>query len=224
MISVQTRVGGVKAMQKLIAWKEKELEKLRTEHAFRTKLLQDEIAKGDTTGDPLRDLVIRAYGLNDEITAQYRQLQDRLVGKKGEFVLIRYHSEVRQRFGGEVRSSDFRHEMHFRIGVLQTEQLCLTTISHLVTLPIPQYLQGVWGIGARSVVADGKPSPGTFFECIDSEDQPPPLAHYMTEAHLAGDLLIGDDAVRAELVKNRDGEFFNVAAERLGRLILQPTD
>ena len=47
--------------------------------------------------------------------------------------------------------------------------------------------------------------------------------HRLTEGHLKVDLIIGDEAVKAELAKVRDEKLFVDAAEKLGRLILQPT-
>ena len=223
MASVQARIINIKALQKLVGSKEAELAGLQQEVRLRVGQLQAEIAKGGTTEDPLRDLVIRAYGLNEEITEQYRLLQNRLAGKRGEFVLIRYHAEVRERFGRDIRSSDFRHEQRFRIGILQNEKLRLTEGTQNITLPIDQYLPGVWQSGAWSVSAEKQPVKNDFFHWA-MEDDPPALAKYMTEEHLAGDFFIGDEAVLAELKKNRDEKFFNTAAERLGRLILEPTE
>lgn len=129
---------------------------------------------------------------------------------------------MRERFGGELRPS-FRHEEHFRIGFLQTEELRLAEGTQAITLPVSQYLLGVWDRGAGIVGTEGKFVEDDFFKWFGADDQPPSLAHYMTEECLAPHFFIGNEAVREELKKNRDEKFFNIAAERLGRLILTPT-
>src|SRR3989344_7938755 len=137
--------------------------------------LRAELTAGGTTKDPVYDLVLKVGGgVNDPSLPKYRELQERLKGKKGEFVLIKYHAKTRQRFGGELRESDFCDETHFRIGVLQAEKLRLTKLGYHITLPIDQYLQGVCGFGEWSVYAEKQVIRDYFFEW-SAYDQPPTL-------------------------------------------------
>lgn len=223
MTSVKLLMNGVEAMQKLIGAKEKEVERLKTELAIRTGLLQGAVAKGGTTGDPLRDKIVLAYGLNFIVTEHYRLFQDRLAGKVGEFVMIRYPVEVRQRYGGTLRSADFRHETRFRIGLLQAETLELSADGHTLTVPVSKYLPGVVDVGFMNVYAEKDAVTGELFEWSGSEDRPPSLSEYVIDKQWAEDLLIGDEAVREALKHSRDEKFFSLAAERLDRLVLQPT-
>src|SRR3990167_7720082 len=66
-----------------------------------TNKLRSKIVAGGTTNDPLHDLVLKAgYGINDSSLPFYRGLQARLKGRTGEFVMVRYSAEVRERCGG----------------------------------------------------------------------------------------------------------------------------
>ncbi len=223
---VQARINGVEAVQKSIAKKEADLKRLRVELETRNDLLIKEIEeKGGTSGDSLRDLVIRVYGLNEEITQQYRALQERLKGCEGEFVMIRYAAQVRQRFGGELRGSDFLYESHFRLGVLRGEELCLErsgASSPTITLPIVQYLQGVWGEGMWRATLEESPVKGDLFEWFGPDENPPLLVDYLRD--VKEDIFIGDKAVKAGLARGGNEKCFAQAAERLGRLVLQPTE
>jgi hypothetical protein len=208
---------------------EKDLKAARATLAERTKKLQDLLAAGGTTGDRLQDLVIQAFGVDDALTALYRSLEERLKGKNGEFVLVRYPAEVRMRFGGDIRSSDFNQETHFRIGILAGETLQMGNRrfggATVIGLPIQRFLIGQWpeSFGRKAVVDDGMFEGGDLFDWRAPEDQPPQLLQYLQEEYLAKDLLIGDDAVKQALAEAHSEQFFAQAAERLGRLILQPT-
>lgn len=222
---VQARINGVEAVQKSIAFKEKDLTRLKTELTARTKLLQDEIEKGGTTGDLLRDKVIRVYGLNDKLTEQYQALQNRLVGKRGQLVMVSYETEMRERFGGTVRESDFRHERRVRLGVLCSETLLLVSdtlgIHKNIGLPIVEYLQGTLDVWGEVSFEQGLVKDNIF--AWSGDDRPPSLLEYMTDH--ASDIFIGDEAIKAEFSKRLVApKTFATAAERLGRLILQPTE
>jgi hypothetical protein len=182
------------------------------------------LERGVSTGDHIRDLVLQSHGLNEEFESRYRALEEKLKGKRGEFVLIRYPSEVRERFGGDIRSSDFRHEAHFRIGVLAAEKLRLSE-SGTITLPIDRFLQGVWPVSmAYLVYPEEEMYEEEFFQDTDVEDRPHSLLSCITKEFVPEALTIGDKAVLEELEKVRDKEFFKTAAEKLGRLVLEPTD
>jgi len=230
MSPVQIRITGIESLQKSITSKEKELAVLKNELGLCTGQLRAEISKGGTTGDPLCDLVIRAHGLDHKLTEEYRSVEAKLKDKTGEFAMVRYHARVRQRYGGRSSESDYRHETHFRIGVLTGEQLRLADIESLmtssaITLPINQYIGGVWpGSGYYLPSLDDSPVHKNFLEWGGIDDRPYALLDYFREEHLIDHLSIGDAAVRAELAKTRDEKTFAAAAEKLSRLILEPTE
>ncbi len=230
MVSVQARITGIESLQNVIATKEKELVTLRQELAMRNGQLRAELAKGCTTGDPLRDLVIRAHGIDLALTENYRSVEEKLKCKTGEFVMVLYHAKVRQRYGGRISESDYRHETHFRIGMLTTERLKLMPVESLmtsspITLPIDKYIGGVWPeSGFYLPSLDDAPVYKDLFEWGGIDDRPYALLEYFREEHLIGHLSIGDNAVRAKLAEVRDDKTFAAAAEKLGRLILEPTN
>jgi hypothetical protein len=205
---------------------EEDLKAARATLAERTKKLQDLLAAGGTTGDRLRDLVIRNDGVDEESLSLYRGLESRLKGRAGEFVLIRYSVKVRQRFGGDIHESDFAHQIYFRIAQLSGEELRLETYFvdfSCIGLPIGKYLTGVWPRSSVYVpVVEGEAQEGSLFSWSDADDTPPQLIEYLKEVPFKEDLLIGDDAIKRALAKVRSEDFFAKAAERLGRLILQP--
>src|SRR3989344_7421672 len=224
MASMQARITGIESIKKLIAKKEKSLAGLRYELELRTGQLRAEIAKGGTTNDPLRDLVIRAHGLDQKLEDKYSGLQAMLTDKKGEFVLIKYPAEIRQRFGGPGSSMDIRKETHFRIGVLVGEELRLNEYG-MVTLPVDQYLQGIWPQSSvYQIYIGGEVTKADLFRSIGLEDAPMPLLRYLENEHCAPNLLVGDHAVLAELKNVRGEKFFQKAARALKRLILEPTE
>ena len=224
MAFIQGRITGIESLKELIAKKEKNLAGLRHELGLRTGQLRAEIAKGGTTGDPLRDLVIHAHGLDQKLEDKYRKLQATLIGKEGEFVLIKYPAEIRQRFGGPGSSMDIRKETHFRIGILVWEELRLNEYG-TVTLPVDQYLQGIWPQSfVYQIYTGGEVTKADFFRSISLEDAPMPLLRYLENEHCAPNLLVGDHAVLAELKNVRGEKFFQKAARAFKRLILEPTE
>lgn len=222
---VRLRINAVETLQKNIESKEAALTRDRNELAVRTKLLQQEIEKGGTTGDPLTDLVLKAGGAhNDPALPKLRELAARLKARVGEFVAIRYSDERRLRYGGDIRSGDFEALEWVRIGVLKDETLWVRDRgSHkALTLPVEEYLGGTWAYSAWTVTLEEKPEKADFFEW-GSDDQPPTFIQFVTDAECAKRLMIGDEAVRAELKGVHAEEFFPLAARRLNRLILEPT-
>lgn len=195
-----------------------------------TSKLRAALAAGGTTKDPLYDLVLKAgYGVNDPSLPKYRELQARLKGKRGEFVMVRYYVDVRERFGGTFDESDMRHEEHFRIGVLAGEEFRGVSIAGtpLITLPVDTYMQGTWPRSHSHTVTFEDECPhaplrGDFLE-LRSEDDPPRLLEYLQNEHYAANLVIGDDAFRAELKRVECEGFFFEAADALGRLVLTPS-
>ena len=208
------------------AIKKAELEQVQGQVQQETDRLRAELAAGGTTNDPVLDLVLK-IGCRDDDPAlpKYRELQKRLKGKRGDFVMIRYHIIVRQH-GGKSSESGYRHETRFRVGLLAGEELRLGT-STVILLPIDRYRQGHWPPSHVYDISFENEHPSVppqkdFFEW-HRYDVPPNLLQYLLEEHLAPDLIVGDEAFRAELKKVGREKFFNIVAEVLGRLIREPT-
>lgn len=198
--------------------------------------MKDAIAAGDTLGDRLKDNAFRAYGLAGVADAQqalFRGCEERLVGKKGQFALIRYPVKVPLRFTWTVEDSRYEIVERFRIGLVADEHLCLAHYgeSCVLTLPVDSYLQGVWPESFMyKPVADKTPIQGDFFAMLGTEN-PRSLLTYLSEEMDKTNLFIGDDEVRAALGKNWEPAYAQVHVDpflyevglRLGRLILQHT-
>ncbi len=231
MTSLQMRINGINALQKTIAAKEGELTKLKDELGLRTGQLRAKVAKGSTTGDRLCDLVVCAGGgINDPTLPKLSELQERLKDKKGDFVMIRYPVDVRERFGGDLRSGDFQHETHFRVSILAGEELRLGTGFGgwpVITLPVTKYIHGIWPEfhAHRAFLVDKFPRDPAGEDFLEWRrgDEPPTLLRYLQNDDYTYKLIIGDEAFLAELKKVGGEDFFKVAAEKLGRLILEPT-
>lgn len=223
---VVLRMHAVDSLQANITSKENALRRDKEELLVRMKLLQQEIEKGGTTGDTLTDLVLRAgSGHNDPAMPKLRALDATLKGKTGEFIAIRYSTEERLRYGGDLRSGDFHTVERVRIGILKHDTLQLRDmgIHKTLTLPVDDYLCGTWASGAWTVTLEEKPCNGDFFEWAGTGDQPPSFITVATDPAYEKDVLIGDAALRAALKVARAEEFFPIAAQRLHRLVLEPT-
>ncbi len=195
----------------------------------RNKKLVELLEKGETTGDRLNDLLFRFFckQIEEETQVKFRAFEQKLQGKRGEFVLVKYPVRVRTRFGGGLCSSDFSTETHFRIGMLMGEELQLTRSSLggglLLALPIAQYAQGRWPGSHAFVPVVSQVVEGDLFQW-KPEDEPSNFHDFVLEEERYGyRLSVGDAAVNAELKSVEAEKFFNEAAEALGRLVLQPT-
>jgi hypothetical protein len=186
------------------------------------ELVRKSIKRGVSTGDRIRDLVVLAHGISDDLEETYRACEAQLAGKQGEFVLIRYPQRVRIRYGGELHKSDSHYETHFRIGVLVGERLWLDGHG-AVTLPISSCLQGEWTLSGCAMTYGKAPAPG-FFGRQFVESHSPSLCHYLTDEWYIQhkNIFFGDAEVKEALAEVRDDTFFAKAAEKLNRLVLQP--
>lgn len=191
----------------------------------KTAQLRGEIEVGGTTGDKVRDLVLRAGGaVDDPLLPKYRELQAKLAGKRGEFVMIRYSVRIDYVFGSVSNNGELGREEHFRIGLLAGKDLRLGTAlggSPVITLPVDCYKQGHWPRSRAYGISFEKPHPDAspqldFFEYRRSDD-PPSLLQYLTDPYLTPCLVIGDEVFRTELDKIGSSGFFDVACKALGR-------
>ena len=114
-------------------------------HAARERV-EAALASGATTGDPLRDMAIRAYGLHEDIYEGFRELQERLRGRTREWVLICYrykHSPTRFPTREQL---EFSTTGLFRLATIADDKLRLGewTGGPLIEVPITAYVQGTW--------------------------------------------------------------------------------
>lgn len=200
---------------------------------LRTNQLQDFLRAGGTTGDVVRDLVLRAHGYAPGFEANYRTFGKSLAGKKGEFALVIYEGQrvVGHDFG---KGAMYAEAIFYRLGVLQSEELVLLG-TESISLPIPRYIGGeVTFIPSEPDIESQlsqrylRPHPMNILAQADSFDTPPSLlklAEYVPiHGRMSSGLWVGDEAVRAQLENCGMPGLFEPAAAALGRLILTPTE
>lgn len=107
--------------------------------------LRVRISNGETTGDRMRDFIISRYGfLNEEIEAVHRDLEARMSGHVGEFILAitkeeNFHGCTG--FGYKPQDIDYILEEHFYLGVLKDSVLVLDLAKGTCALPTGNYAQ-----------------------------------------------------------------------------------
>lgn len=214
-----------KEREELRLRQETELKQIDDQISELTKDLQSRVENEETTGDRVRDLVIRVHGVDDVIEQKYRSTEARLIGKKGEFVLISYKTQIRTRhtFG---RGWEYRGAKWFRLGVLEGEQLVWNP-KVFITLPVSRY------VGAESSAYFGDTilalsrdvQKENIFALHDIDDSPPLLIEQVQEQHgPIVEFVIGDADVRGWLKEHLMEDLFKLAAGALSKLILEPTE
>ncbi len=196
-----------------------------------TKDLRERLANGETTGDPLKDLVLKTHGWDPEAEEKYAALERQLAGKKGEFVLLFYHSQRDTRHifgrGWEHESADY-----YRIGVLEGEKLIgveETTFTNatLITLPVSRYIRDTPGIFLESdkVRRPLEVREHDIFEREYHDPGPYPLGCWIKgKGSRLSELVIGDEAVKEWLDKRHMSGLYKTAADALSKLVLEPTE
>lgn len=203
-----------------------------------TKDLQERIGHGLSTGDRLRDLVLAAHGYDPMLEEKYRELEDTLQGKKGEFVLISWQKMVRA-YGPR---DDMRSVSLYRLGVLEDEKVipCIakdlgpfTLHGSVLTLPISRFVAGDLDTapfrGARQKTDAQKKN---IFAQVSSDSDPPFLGlHVLQEvrphprvAPSTLEIIVGDEPVKEWLRKHLMEGLYKPAAYALSKLILEPTE
>lgn len=186
-------------------------------------VVRGRIEAGETTGDHIRDMVIRTYGFDPEAEEKYREFEKRLAGKQGEFVLVAYSGERNKRHifgkGWERESAEF-----FRLGVLEGEELVCRNAPVYITLPTSRYIQDQntffpkgAELGRLLTIKQGDLFVDPFFD-----ESPPPLETFVRNPQ-AG-LVLGDKAVENWLENHLMLGFYKPAADALSKLILEPTE
>jgi hypothetical protein len=191
--------------------------------------IQGRIIAGETTGDRFQDIVIRCHGLPDEVLeANYRELEGKLKGRQGEFVVIEFSKDIPFKF--TMTGSESRRHTFFRIGLLAGDSLVFETLNEgspfkECTLPVPQYLAGntdtlyVW----KNQTSRAPDKQNIFAGGSLYHEQPPEL-----RAVVAGfkqlEFIVGNEAVQEWLKKHSAEKFFKVAADALSMLSMEPTE
>jgi len=153
--------------------------------------------------------------------ALQKKIEERLAGKRGEFVLLSFDAEIRFKYTWI--GDEYRHASCYRIGVLEGEKLMWNGEDQLSapTLPISRYLKGEEGIFRPGDNIGGVVQKNIFAHGYCDEDPPPLHALMQNEC---GSIVIGDEAVKEWLQKRGMEELFKLAATALSKLILEPTD
>ncbi len=168
-----------------------ELEEKRRETAEAEKTacaeeegLMEAIAAGGTTGDWLRDQVIRTCGYGSCMEAAYHQVNDQLMCRRGEFALLAYDHEKYVPpgilFGGAKRVP----ASFYRLGVLEEDELVLAPPKRkgyengMLDLPVTRFVAGEKG----SYLAFRKPQvvEARLFDQL-GEHSPPHFTMYIME-------------------------------------------
>lgn len=213
----------------------------RVLHA-RSDQLKKQVAGGSTTGDPFRDRFIKLYGWEPVAELAYRDINEQLAGRKGEFALLVYSHEVSVP-GGFLREESYRAARYCRLGVLDDETLGTTVAkgfypqhdSVVFCLPVSRYIERETEpyptIGRLEVIG------GNLFDQRYMHRDPPVFSTYMLEK--AGlwkesgsrslhafdvELIVGDEATKAWLAKVAMESLYKPAAAALSKLILEQTD
>ncbi len=212
--------------------KEKDVAELNRRIQDQSSKISQEIRAGATTGDWVRDLVLRVHGLNPELEAKYRPLNEALKGKKGELILIAFECVVGSIFRSDRIYPEFKRLVKlFRLGILHDEKLVcegnstflLSGVSGII-LPASQYIELV----VTPVLLEGDINPKALSvekknifstNHMKWEANPPYL-----EEMLGGDwekkILIGEKGIRERFEEERMEKLYPAAAEKLGYFVL----
>lgn len=199
---------------------------------FLVSQLEAKVKQGETTGNRIRDLVLRVHGYNPFFEERYATLEARLKGKGGEFILIFFEARIAMRYHG--MGMDERLAVLYRLGVLEGEELLLkdglsgTFIDHATprfTLPVSRYIGGEAevkvGVGERDVVI----VPQNIFarDSVPHYKNPCFLDDFLKSNSDQFGIVVGDEAVR-EWLENKHYMIglFKSAADVLSKLILEP--
>lgn len=159
-----------------------------------------------------------------ELEENYRKLEKRLAGKRGEFVLLSYRAKIPFKY--TMRHTVYRYASCYRLGVLEGEELVWKKAEDSlstppITLPIPRYLKGeIMFIRPGDNV--GKVVKKNIFAHSHCYENPPSLQALMQKEQ--GSIVIGDEEVKEWFKKHSMEELFKPAAAALSKLILEPTD
>ncbi len=215
-----------------IAEAERQLWALQATHRDTVEARSKAIEKGEvTTGDNIRDLVIRLKGASDiELEKRLKIVESKISSKKGELALFTYaQDEISwQRKGGPGNSAEGRHIVWYvACGVLADDTLRIE--KNKIVFPIDRYAVSLYSwMHLSEMQFKIRKDPFTRERRYDEKDLVYAIdayAHPEDDVYRSLKLVVGDKEVEAFLASHKrfKDSFENVCA-LLSHLILQPTD
>ncbi len=203
--------------------KEEDVNQLKSQRSGYWTILQKAIEAGDTTGDPIRDLVVRTNSDFDaELEARYRKLETRLQGKTGELVLFTYSVEkCTKHVFIPTRHSQNEYDdfWYAACGVLSNDKLRLR---RRISLPVEELIVAGfnWFHEMKFEIEKGDP-----FDNFDlSSPKLDGYAEVTTSSNSQLMFLAGDDAVKLWFAERRQPGQFRKCCDLLSKLVLEPTE
>lgn len=227
-----------KQKQRTIEQAKRTVGELDSQLSQENALLVTDIQDGKTTGDRLLDVVIRAHhGYDSELFEKYRAFEERLIGKRGEFVLVLYDADtVNIRYLDGPRAAFSPHSLYesnnkapfYRLGILDGEELVIPKIRNSLglvglALPVSRYVHGWVGLLVDKKDAGVEVIEENILDQWGSDYKLHPLCTYLDHPELLErTIIIGDEKVRVWLKEHCMEALFKPAADALGKLILEP--
>ncbi|MEK7520338.1 MAG: hypothetical protein AAB581_03820 [Patescibacteria group bacterium] len=141
--SITDVIGRLKVLEGRIQQLEEEKKEFTKSVSQGWEEVREAIRSGKSTDDRIKDFVIMRYGKqNKECEGVYRDLQERLAGKAGQFVLMAEAREKEAKFrlcSMLPPQDDDRFSKtyeHLSLGVLSGEMLIFSVAENLCTIPI----------------------------------------------------------------------------------------
>lgn len=200
----------------------------------RAKDVVRRLTEGETTGDVLKDaILVGGHGRPSKAFEKaYRLIQSKLVGKKGQMVVVIRREENFSGCSGFGRhtptADDYVLEEHFWAGILTGEALILDPVKSVCDLPVEKHAL-CWNLGSRDKVVDvhdGTIHLGIDFPFqLDKElERKNPWGRIPHGLPLRLEVKIGDDEAKQWFVgiDKQIDDFYEQVAESLGQLVLRP--
>jgi hypothetical protein len=200
----------------------------------RAKDVVRRLTEGETTGDVLKDaILVGSHGRPSEAFEKaYRLIQDKLVGKKGQMVVVIRREENFSGcsgFGRHTPSADeYVLEEHFWAGILTGEALILDPVKHLCDLPVEKHAL-CWDPFSRDktiTIHNETIHLGIEFPLwLDKKlERKNPWGRRPHGLPLHLEVKIGDEEAKQWflLVDKQVDDLYGQVAESLGQLVLRP--
>ncbi|MES2470714.1 MAG: hypothetical protein V4526_00550 [Patescibacteria group bacterium] len=148
---IRTAQDNLKAHEANLRTAQDELNKITTEQQ---PTIASIIKEGGTTGDPLLDEFIPAFGLDEDLFFKLKELSDNLLIKgKGKELLLKvcYSQNI---FGSGSRPGDYHPCTGYILGTLSRERIKVKTRNGGIVIPFKSYV--MWGMDnfANSKLSD----------------------------------------------------------------------
>lgn len=156
MTTENPAVREIEELRRLTAQYAREEEERRNTLASRVEKLRELIASQEwTLGDSVTEYFLKEYGIIDEeIARPLHELEEKMVGMKGQLFLVVRKTRERHRYGGDSRADDYHLKVIHYMGILEGEEFVfcadhkgfLNESECLYGIPTEKYLQV--GMGA----------------------------------------------------------------------------